>query len=130
MIGKVILSGIAAGVTIYCMSQTDNPTLQVGGAIVGSGAFGFTTTLMLLDEQRERKARAAEARAYVLMLRRMNEERIRRQPITPQACRGCRHYHGRTYNGNFLVCGMHPYGVETETCSDWESKQSDDSLLN
>ncbi len=37
------------------------------------------------------------------------------------ACRGCQHYHGQTYNGNLLVCGMHPYGVEDETCPDWES---------
>lgn len=125
MIGKVILNGIAAGMTIYFVSQTDNPTLQVGGAIVGSGTFGFTATRMLLDEERERKARAAEARAYSLMLRRMNQERLRRHPPTPQACRGCLHYHGRSYNGSHLICGMHPYGVETETCSDWEGRSKD-----
>jgi hypothetical protein len=37
------------------------------------------------------------------------------------ACVGCNHYHGQIYGGNPLVCGMHPYGVETEKCSDWES---------
>lgn len=37
------------------------------------------------------------------------------------ACVGCTHYHGQIYSGNPLVCGMHPYGVETEKCSDWES---------
>ena len=36
------------------------------------------------------------------------------------ACRGCRHYHGEVHGGNLLVCGMHPYGVEDETCPDWE----------
>lgn len=36
------------------------------------------------------------------------------------ACIGCRHYHGRVYNGNLLICGMHPYGWEGETCPDWE----------
>jgi hypothetical protein len=35
-------------------------------------------------------------------------------------CVGCRHYHGQVYGGNPLVCGMHPYGVETETCPDRE----------
>lgn len=35
-------------------------------------------------------------------------------------CQGCRHYHGQAYGGNLLVCGMHPYGVETETCPDRE----------
>ncbi len=40
------------------------------------------------------------------------------------ACRGCRNYHGQVYGGNLLVCGMHPYGVEDETCPDWESNHS------
>ncbi|NEP08029.1 MAG: hypothetical protein F6K34_26605, partial [Okeania sp. SIO4D6] len=35
------------------------------------------------------------------------------------ACRGCKNYHGQVYGGNLLVCGMHPYGVEGETCPDW-----------
>ncbi len=37
------------------------------------------------------------------------------------ACVGCRNYHGQDYGGNLLVCGMHPYGWEGETCPDWES---------
>ncbi len=37
------------------------------------------------------------------------------------ACRGCTHYHGQVYGGNLLVCAMHPYGVEGESCPDWES---------
>lgn len=36
------------------------------------------------------------------------------------ACRGCSHYHGQVYNGNLLVCAMHPYGWEEENCPDWE----------
>jgi hypothetical protein len=36
------------------------------------------------------------------------------------ACMGCRHYHGQAYNGQILVCGMHPYGVEDDHCVDWE----------
>lgn len=36
------------------------------------------------------------------------------------ACVGCRHYHGQAYNGQILVCGMHPYGVEDTHCTDWE----------
>ncbi|MDJ0520307.1 MAG: hypothetical protein QNJ74_30000 [Trichodesmium sp. MO_231.B1] len=40
------------------------------------------------------------------------------------ACRGCTHYHGQVYGGNLLVCGMHPYGVEDESCPDWESDNS------
>lgn len=36
------------------------------------------------------------------------------------ACVGCRHYHGQVYGGNLLVCGMHPYGWDSEDCPDWE----------
>lgn len=36
-------------------------------------------------------------------------------------CVGCRHYHGMAYGGQELVCGMHPYGWEGESCPDWES---------
>jgi hypothetical protein len=37
------------------------------------------------------------------------------------ACVGCKHYHGQVYNGQIFVCAMHPYGVGSETCPDWEA---------
>jgi hypothetical protein len=36
------------------------------------------------------------------------------------ACVGCRHYHGRVYSGNLLVCGMHPEGWQDSQCPDRE----------
>lgn len=39
---------------------------------------------------------------------------------THSACLGCRHYHGRVYGGQLLVCAMHPYGWEGSHCPDWE----------
>ena len=41
-------------------------------------------------------------------------------PQQHPACAGCRHYHGQVYGGNVLVCGMHPYGWDSENCPDWE----------
>jgi GAF domain-containing protein len=41
-------------------------------------------------------------------------------PQQHPACAGCRHYHGQVYSGNLLVCGMHPYGWDSENCPDWE----------
>jgi hypothetical protein len=37
-------------------------------------------------------------------------------------CIGCRHYHGQAYGGTFLVCGMHPYGMDKDitACPDKE----------
>jgi hypothetical protein len=43
------------------------------------------------------------------------------------ACVGCTHYHGEFYGENFLVCGMHPYGVEASSCEDWQSVWENES---
>ncbi len=42
-------------------------------------------------------------------------------PTQQSACRGCSNYHGQVYGGNLLVCAMHPTGVESESCADWEA---------
>jgi hypothetical protein len=49
------------------------------------------------------------------------------EPLLNQhpVCVGCRHYHGRVYNGVMFVCAMHPYGMvdlidSSETCPDKE----------
>lgn len=38
------------------------------------------------------------------------------------ACINCDNYHGHIYNGNLLVCGMHPHGYEGNTCPDWSKE--------
>lgn len=38
-----------------------------------------------------------------------------------QTCVGCRNYHGTAYGDEMMVCAMHPYGPETDSCRDWES---------
>lgn len=38
------------------------------------------------------------------------------------ACIGCCNYHGQSYNGQILVCAMHPHGVEDDYCPDWEEQ--------
>ena len=40
------------------------------------------------------------------------------------ACINCVNYHGQVYNGNLLVCAMHPYGSDDNTCPDWEKDKS------
>ena len=42
-------------------------------------------------------------------------------------CVGCRNYHGTAYGDQMMVCAMHPYGPETESCRDWESVWPEDS---
>ncbi len=34
------------------------------------------------------------------------------------ACIGCSYYHGRVYEGSLLVCAMHPYGWDGDSCPD------------
>lgn len=43
------------------------------------------------------------------------------QPSTEShpACINCANYHGQVYNGNLLVCAMHPYGSNEDNCPDW-----------
>ena len=35
------------------------------------------------------------------------------------ACINCANYHGQSYNGNLLVCAMHPNGWDDDNCPDW-----------
>ena len=37
----------------------------------------------------------------------------------PTICNGCSNYHGQVYNGNLLVCAIHPNGSEKESCPDF-----------
>lgn len=50
--------------------------------------------------------------------------RVEPDPTTHPSCVGCQNYHGRIYGGNLLVCGMHPYGWQNESCPDWEGKRT------
>jgi hypothetical protein len=50
--------------------------------------------------------------------------RVEPDPTTHPSCVGCQNYHGRIYGGNLLVCGMHPYGWQNESCPDWEGKRN------
>jgi hypothetical protein len=120
--GKVALSGICAGIALYIAVRADNERVQAAAALASSCLFGFTATTLVLKQHRERKSREINTETYLEMLRQVNVPR----PHTPQqplACKGCTHYHGRIYGGNMLVCAMHPMGVESDQCSDWESKE-------
>lgn len=50
------------------------------------------------------------------------EQKVEPNSQVHPACINCANYHGRVYNGNLLVCGMHPYGWNDENCPDWEAK--------
>jgi hypothetical protein len=43
-------------------------------------------------------------------------------PATHPACVGCINYNGSVYGGNLLICGIYPYGCNTDTCVDWEGE--------
>lgn len=47
--------------------------------------------------------------------------KVLRDKLPKGTCPTCRHYDGKTYGGNLLVCGMHPYGPQVEgDCDDWQ----------
>ena len=39
---------------------------------------------------------------------------------TIKPCSGCKYFHGVNYHGIDLICSVHPHGVDTNTCPDWE----------
>jgi hypothetical protein len=51
-------------------------------------------------------------------------------PATHPACVGCINYNGSAYNGHLLVCGMYPYGCNSDTCADWEADPNLNNDLN
>jgi len=52
----------------------------------------------------------------------LEDYKAKPNPKKHPACVGCINYHGQTYNGNLLVCGIHPYGWEGKECPDWEDE--------
>lgn len=121
MIGKTALGCICAGLTLLIAARTPHRVAQVSASVLGSCLLSYTATAFVLDQKRQQKKRMADAEAYLEFLRQINQQRLEEPPMLA-ACRGCCHYHGQTYGGTRLVCGMHPYGVEEETCPDWQPK--------
>lgn len=127
MIGRVALSGMCAGIALYVAVRSDNEAIQASAALTSSCFLGFSVTSLVLERQRERKTRESNADAYLELLRQMNAQQPPLLPQQPNVCQGCRHYHGRSYGGNLLVCAMHPFGADGEHCSDWEDQHADRS---
>lgn len=44
----------------------------------------------------------------------------------PDTCHGCRNYYGGVDRGQKMICAIHPYGVESLTCEDWETHSDAD----
>jgi hypothetical protein len=121
MIARVILGGICTVLTLYIAVRSDNEKIRTSSAFVASCLVSFTATTLVLERGRRQKGRSAHVDAYVDILRQMNQEqRMLLEDQTPKVCRGCVHYHGRSYGGERLICAMHPYGVEYEECGDRE----------
>lgn len=41
--------------------------------------------------------------------------------LPPAVCTGCSNYYGQVYNGNKLICAMHPCGIQDGHCPDYAS---------
>ncbi|MFM7423750.1 MAG: hypothetical protein ACKO7W_01900 [Elainella sp.] len=126
MTGKTALGSFCAGLALLIATRSPNPTAQAAASMAGAGLLGYTVTALIIDANKQQKSRLADAEAYLEFLRQMNQERQSEQP--PQACQGCCHYHGQTYGGQRLICAMHPYGVETTVCPDWQSGDTDRNI--
>jgi cytochrome c553 len=96
-----------------------------GGLFCGGGLFLVGTASAMLQgaAQRAIAQHGAEKTADV-------DLEPWQHPVSPaetlacSVCARCHHYHGQAYGGNFLVCGMHPYGRSEGDCPDFRTGTS------
>ena len=124
MIQKVALGSFCSGIALAIALWSNNKVVQVVAVATGSGLVSFSATTIVLEQHRIRKSRTAHADLYIELLRQMNRQTPPARPQRPKVCQGCAFYHGTTYGGQQLICGMHPYGVEDDYCMDWEGEES------
>ncbi|MBI4784224.1 MAG: hypothetical protein HY785_23335 [Oscillatoriophycideae cyanobacterium NC_groundwater_1537_Pr4_S-0.65um_50_18] len=121
MIQKVAFGSICTGLALSISLWSNDKVVQATAVAAGSCFASFTVTTIAIEQNRLRKSRVAHADLYLDLLRQMSRPSPAARPARPTVCQGCRFYHGQTYNGNHLICGMHPYGVDDDYCADWES---------
>lgn len=124
---SLTLGAIAA---LVIAARSSNDAVRFTATLLGATCMSFMVTTTILERERERKNQQAIADAYLEFLRNMEQHDLPiRQSQRPSVCRGCCHYHGRIYSGNLFVCGMHPYGVDSDVCEDWNlGKDSRDRI--
>ncbi len=91
-----------------------------GSAGAGAGLFligAGTATSLLRDRVGEEELRRIDERIEIVKAD-YESERDRLS-----GCSGCRFWHGRSYEGVFLACTVHPEGKEN--CPDWEPNTDD-----
>ncbi len=122
---------ITAAISLLIAVRADEEAVKIAAISVSAGCTSCVTTLRLLEWEQERKRRQAITNAYTdnfNLIQSIDRQAAHqdRQSNRPVACRGCQHYHGQSYGGNLFICGMHPYGVESDTCPDWEAQAQAD----
>lgn len=104
--------------------SSHQPTLQkmmfYGSAGSGAGLFflGVAAAASKFRDEEGDREMAAIANAYTADVKAIQERGDRLS-----GCAGCKYWHGRTYEGNFLACTVHPDGKEN--CPDWEPQDND-----
>ncbi len=108
-------SGLVGMSTIYLGKIFDDqrPTLQkmmvYGSTWAGVGLFA---TGLGIAVARSAAEKSASEQLFT------DDEIAFLKTIKP--CSGCKYFHGVNYNGVDLICSLHPHGVDTNTCPDWE----------
>lgn len=108
-------SGLLGMGTIYLGKVLDaqRPTLQrmlvYGSVWTGTGLFA---TGLAMGVARGVGERSASEQIFT------DDELKFLKKIKP--CSGCKYFHGVNYHGVDLICSLHPYGIDTDTCPDWE----------
>ncbi len=113
----VSVSGFLGMGTIYLgkVLNPQRPTLRqmilYGGISTGAGLFATSLAMGVAKTVGER---LADEPVFT------DDEIAYFKKIKP--CKECKYFHGVNYNSVDLICAIHPYGVDTDTCPDWESR--------
>lgn len=127
MICPVVKDFVDAIVGIDPAFEVMNYTFTFGAWVEVELTLQYRTSQCHIEETREYESGHLRSRSFRhTPLIDWNELRLPnfylKKPSRPKACVGCTNYHGQTYAGNRLICGVHPYGWEGDNCPDWEEE--------
>ncbi len=102
--GLGVIAAIIGGTILFSGSGGANVKSLIAGSCLFLGGIGIASTSLYQAQIESDIDRILEEKRKTI----------------PKTCRGCRNFHGIKYQGVMLVCGIHPSGVEGNTCPDFE----------
>ncbi|NET39509.1 MAG: hypothetical protein F6K19_47370 [Cyanothece sp. SIO1E1] len=123
MIPKLLLA-LGSLLATWVALKSDNHRLQFFAALTGASCLSFAATSLVLKRDKPNSQHPSRSHPHLDFLDPPDDSPLIPQPQRPKPCRGCLHYHGRSYGGNLLICAIYPYGVDSDHCDSWHDESS------